>query len=120
MDCPSCGHPNPATARFCGSCAAPLTGASRCPSCSALNPPGQRFCNACAQALPEGEAAPQIGDAAAPPPPRTHPPAHLAEKIRAGRTNPEGERKQATALCAVGMGSTDIAAQSVREERQQI
>ena len=120
MDCPSCGHPNPATARFCGSCAAPLTGASRCPSCGALNPPGQRFCNACAQALPEGEAAPVIGDAAAPPRPRTHPPEHLAEKIRAGRTTLEGERKQVTVLFADVMGSMELAEQSDPEEWQRI
>jgi class 3 adenylate cyclase/tetratricopeptide (TPR) repeat protein len=117
MDCPSCGYPNPAAARFCGSCAAPLTGSSRCPSCGASNPPEQRFCNACAQPLVEGEAAPLVGDAAAS---RAHPPEHLAEKIRAGRTALEGERKQVTVLFADVMGSMDLAEQSDAEEWRRI
>src|SRR6266511_1053580 len=60
MDCPNCGHPNPSGARFCGSCATPLTGAFPCPSCGASNPAGQRFCNACGEELSAavGEAAP--------------------------------------------------------------
>jgi class 3 adenylate cyclase/tetratricopeptide (TPR) repeat protein len=111
MDCPSCGHPNAAAARFCGSCAAPLTGSTRCPSCGASNPAGQRFCNSCAQELAEGGAAP-----AAAPDPRTHPPEHLAEKIRAGRATLEGERKQVTVLFADVMGSMELAEQTDPEQ----
>jgi class 3 adenylate cyclase len=120
MDCSSCGHPNPVAARFCGSCAVPLAGSSRCPSCGASNPPGQRFCNACAQALAEGEAAPVIGEAAAAPDPRTRPPEHLAEKIRAGRATLEGERKQVTVLFADVMGSMELAEQSDPEQWRRI
>jgi class 3 adenylate cyclase/tetratricopeptide (TPR) repeat protein len=118
MDCPSCGHPNAAAARFCGSCATPLTGSSRCPSCGASNPAGQRFCNACAQELLA--AAPAIGEAAAAPDPRTHPPEHLAEKIRAGRATLEGERKQVTVLFADVMGSMELAEQSDPEKWRRI
>jgi class 3 adenylate cyclase len=118
MDCPSCGHPNAAAARFCGSCATPLTDSSRCPSCGASNPAGQRFCNACAQELVA--AAPAIGETAAPPDPRAHPPEHLAEKIRAGRASLEGERKQVTVLFADVMGSMELAEQSDPEQWRSI
>jgi class 3 adenylate cyclase/tetratricopeptide (TPR) repeat protein len=118
MDCPSCGHPNPAAARFCGSCATPLTGSSRCPSCGAANPAGQRFCNACAQELVA--AAPAIGEAGAPPDSRHHPPEHLAEKIRAGRAVLEGERKQVTVLFADVIGSMELAEESDPEEWRRI
>src|SRR5439155_23932425 len=116
MDCPSSGHPTPAAARFCGSWAAPLTGSSRCPSCGASNPPGQRFCNACAQPLANGDPTPLAGDPALAADPRSHPPEHLAEKIRANRGALEGERKQATVLFADGMGSMELAEQSDPEE----
>ena len=49
MNCPSCAHANPETARFCNACGVAL--ASRCPGCGADNPPGARFCNACGTAL---------------------------------------------------------------------
>src|SRR4051794_20703711 len=102
MDCPTCGHPNPSGARFCGSCAAPLTDALPCPSCGASNPPGQAFCNACGQELtaePE-VAAPASGRGPGPPNRRSHVPEHIAEKIRGGRGALEGERKQVTVLFA--------------------
>ncbi len=117
MDCPSCGHPNLAAARFCGSCAAPLAGLSRCPSCGASNPAGQRFCNACAQELVA--AAGKVAPATAPDS-RSHLPEHLAEKIRAGRTALEGERKQVTVLFADVMGSMELAEQSDPEEWRRI
>ena len=122
MDCPTCGHPNPSEARFCGSCATPLTAASPCPSCGASNPAGQKFCNACGQELaaPAGEAAPAIGGPAARPTSRSHVPEHLAEKIRAGRGALEGERKQVTVLFADVMGSMELAERSDPEEWRQI
>ena len=107
MDCPSCGHPNPAGARFCGSCAAPLAGPSLCPSCGASNPAGQRFCNACAQALTAPDR-------------RSYTPEHLADKIRAGRAALEGERKQVTVLFADVMGSMELAERSDPEEWRRI
>src|SRR6059036_1541642 len=99
MDCPSCGHPNPSEAQFCGSCATALLAASPCPSCGASNPTGQKFCNACGQNLtaPAREPARAIGGRAASPD-LSHVPEHLAEKIRAGQGALEGERKQVTVM----------------------
>src|SRR5687768_16864741 len=104
MQCASCGHENPAEARFCGSCAAPLSGSSPCPSCGASNPAGQTFCNGCGRALP----------AAADP--RSYTPEHLADKIRAARGALEGERKQVTVLFADVMSSMELAERSDPEE----
>jgi class 3 adenylate cyclase/tetratricopeptide (TPR) repeat protein len=52
----------------------------------------------------------------APPEPPSRPPAHLAEKIRAGREALEGERKQVTVLFSDVMGSMELAEQSDPEE----
>ena len=101
MECASCGHSNPAGARYCGSCATPLSRLSGCPTCGASNPAGQAFCNACGEAL---------GDAgAAPADPRAYRPDHLLEKIRASRHAVEGERKQVTVLFADVVGSMELA-----------
>jgi class 3 adenylate cyclase/tetratricopeptide (TPR) repeat protein len=108
MDCPGCGRPNPSNARFCGNCAAPLLVEWRCSDCGAENPGGQRFCNAC------GEAAAEPAD------PRSHVPEHLAEKILAGRSTLEGERKHVTVLFADVMGSMDLAEQQDPEAWRQI
>ena len=118
MNCPSCGHPNAAAARFCGSCASPLAGSSRCPSCGAANPAGQRFCNACGKELgaTAGEAAPAAGTPPAPPDRHSDVPQHLAEKIRADRGALEGERKQVTVLFADVMGSMELSERSDPEE----
>ncbi len=48
--CPSCGGANPATNRFCGECAQPLSVA--CPACKAANPRAAPFCGQCGQPLP--------------------------------------------------------------------
>jgi class 3 adenylate cyclase/tetratricopeptide (TPR) repeat protein len=109
MDCPSCGHVNREGARFCAQCAAPLFDTVTCPSCGTVNPPAARHCDSCGQAL--ADAAP----IAAP-----HPPEHLAEKIRAGRTALEGERKQVTVLFADVIGSMELAEESDPEEWRRI
>jgi class 3 adenylate cyclase/tetratricopeptide (TPR) repeat protein len=122
MDCPGCGHPNPSEARFCGNCAASLLVAWRCSDCGAENPAGQRFCNACGQAMaaPRDAAASEHREPVALPDHRSHVPEHLAEKIRAGRTAVEGERKQVTVLFADVMGSMDLAEQQDPEKWRQI
>jgi len=118
MDCPACGHTNRSTARFCGNCAAPLTGDLSCPSCGASNPARQRFCDACGTALhgDSGSAATALAAAAAAPPI----PSHLADKIRAGRDTVEDERKQVTVLFADVMGSMELAERVDPEEWQAI
>ena len=45
MPCARCDADNPAGARFCSACGAPLQAA--CPSCGAALQDGQRFCNGC-------------------------------------------------------------------------
>lgn len=61
--CPSCGHPNHDSAKFCEECAEPLTAPPvspptpadepliRCPSCDHPNDDSARFCEACAAPL---------------------------------------------------------------------
>ena len=122
MDCPACGHPNPAGARFCGACATPLADAIGCPECGARNPREQRFCNACGSALAAGgEApAPAAGGPAPVADPRSLTPDHLVEKIRASRASLEGERKQVTVLFADVMGSMELAERSDPEEWRRI
>ena len=55
--CPSCGTPNPAVARFCMSCATPLSERS-CAACSSPLPAGARFCPTCGAAAPAAEEQP--------------------------------------------------------------
>jgi class 3 adenylate cyclase/tetratricopeptide (TPR) repeat protein len=121
MDCPSCGHPNPSGARFCGNCAALVAASVQCPGCGASNPSDQRFCNDCGEALSRaaGEASP-TGVAIEPPNPRAYTPDHLAEKIRAARSGLEGEHKQVTVLFADVMGSMELAERIDPEEWRRI
>jgi len=44
MQCPSCGHENESTARFCLDCGQRLE--ITCPGCSKSLPPQARFCDA--------------------------------------------------------------------------
>ncbi|MDX6632122.1 MAG: hypothetical protein QOG26_127 [Solirubrobacterales bacterium] len=79
-----------------------------CPACGHDNPSESRFCNSCGQPLAGGEG------------PRPDVPAHLAEKIRAGRSALEGERKQVTVLFADVMSSMELAEQTDSEAWRQI
>ena len=47
--CTSCATDQPAGARFCNHCGAPM--AASCPVCGALAPPGSNFCNTCGTRL---------------------------------------------------------------------
>ena len=114
MNCPSCGHQNREGARFCAGCGTSLVDTITCPSCGASHTPATRFCDSCGHAL-DGT------DPAVPEPdPRSYTPDHLAEKIRAGRGDLEGERKQVTVLFADVMGSMELAEQSDPEEWRRI
>jgi class 3 adenylate cyclase/tetratricopeptide (TPR) repeat protein len=89
MKCSRCQVDNPAGARFCGECAAPL--AALCHGCGAANPSDSRFCGQCAAPLrPHVKPAPTL---VAPPP-------HLAEKILTSQASLVGERKTVTILFA--------------------
>jgi serine/threonine protein kinase len=52
MRCPSCGHENQPTARFCDQCATEL--GQTCASCHTQNEPGARFCRQCREPLGSG------------------------------------------------------------------
>jgi predicted ATPase/class 3 adenylate cyclase len=54
-DCPTCGHTNPASAKFCNGCGAALVG--NCPACGTSNAPLARFCSECGQPLGESRSA---------------------------------------------------------------
>jgi DNA-directed RNA polymerase subunit M/transcription elongation factor TFIIS len=49
--CPSCGHKNPESVKFCQECGASLAAADprRCASCGAELKPGTRFCGECGE-----------------------------------------------------------------------
>ena len=79
MDCPSCGHANPAAVKFCGECGTVLVAESVCAGCGTANPPSTKFCHECGGSLAGGK--PTSGTAQ--PPPR--PP--LPTAFAAGRYN---------------------------------
>ena len=94
MICGGCARDNPAAARFCGGCGAPLE--ARCPACQSPNPPDNRFCHKCGASLE------------APVSPRTYTPKHLAEKILTSASALQGERKQVTVLFVDVSGFTSL------------
>ncbi len=109
MDCPSCGHGNRETARFCGECTAPLAREMECPECGTANPAGQKFCDNCTHPLAAEGAAPARD-------PLSYTPKHLADKILQSKSALEGERKQVTVLFADVKGSMELAEQLDPEE----
>ncbi|MBW2493627.1 MAG: AAA family ATPase [Deltaproteobacteria bacterium] len=102
MNCLSCEHLNPETARFCNRCGTALE--ISCNSCSQSNPPASRFCNHCGSSLAE-----PVAEGA--PTPRDYTPKHLAERILRQKAALEGERKHVTVLFADLANSTELAAQ---------
>jgi hypothetical protein len=103
--CPHCRHENPAGAKFCEECAAPLV--PRCAGCGHPLSPTAKFCPECAH--PAGIVP------SAPPPvrfgsPESYTPRHLAEKILTSKSALEGERKQVTVLFADLKGSMELLA----------
>ncbi len=91
MNCPSCGHENPESDRFCGGCGTALERV--CASCEHRNPPGHRFCGGCGNPLDASSAPPERE-------PRAYTPKHLADKILQSKSAIEGERKRVTVLFA--------------------
>ncbi|HYL60346.1 MAG TPA: adenylate/guanylate cyclase domain-containing protein, partial [Candidatus Acidoferrales bacterium] len=93
--CSKCGFENPAAAKFCSECAAPM--AAKCPRCGASNQPGAKFCNECAAALAPASTVSQ-------PAPAVRVTAEQPDSSAAL----EGERKTVTALFADIKGSMDL------------
>jgi predicted ATPase/class 3 adenylate cyclase len=83
MSCAACGTENPAGARFCMSCGAPVE--QRCPNCGTAAPPEARFCMSCGGRL---DAPGQVGPAP---------------------DRPPEERRQVTVLFADLSGYTSVA-----------
>ncbi len=98
MPCSSCGHENPARARFCLECGAPL--ALPCPRCGADLPATAKFCPECGAPAAQGESVPR-------PPARPSPDSDV--------TFP-GERRQLTVLFCDLVGSTPLSQQLDAEE----
>lgn len=59
--CPSCGHMNPAGAKFCQECGTKLETGIRCPSCGHINPAGAKFCQECGTKLGGAAHCPNCG-----------------------------------------------------------
>jgi class 3 adenylate cyclase/tetratricopeptide (TPR) repeat protein len=112
MQCPRCRHEAPASARFCGECAAPL--GRTCPACRSLNAPANAYCTGCGASLGE----PGAGQAA--PDPHEYTPKYLAERIIHTREALEGERKQVTVLFADLRGSLEILADRDPEDARRL
>ena len=100
MQCAACQRANPADARFCNACGAPLM--LDCRACARANPPDARFCNGCGARL----SAPSAG---APEAPRSYTPPHLAERILRTRGAIEGERKHVAVVFCDLADSTPVA-----------
>ena len=100
INCSACRAENPVEAKFCGSCGAAL-GAS-CPTCAHLNAPGTRFCIECGGPLATAALTPDFSS------PERYTPPLLADKIRAHRSEIEGERKQITVMFTDVVGFTRI------------
>ena len=102
MDCPTCQHPNPDDASFCGECGKTLARERSCSSCGRRNPGLQRFCHGCGAELVDAPQIPEERD------PLSYTPKHLADKILQSKSALEGERKQVSVLFADIKGSMDL------------
>ena len=100
--CPACGGANPVDAKFCATCGKGLI--AECPSCGHHNPPGAGFCTECGARMSTTGHEERFAS------PQRYTPDELAQKIRAGRSEFEGERKLITAMFADVAGFTQTAA----------
>jgi class 3 adenylate cyclase/tetratricopeptide (TPR) repeat protein len=112
MKCPQCDHPNPAAARFCEQCAAPVGQA--CTNCGTRVPSDAKFCPQCGFSLKPVADDPRFAS------PRQYTPQHLANKILTSKVALEGGRKQVTVLFADIKGSMELLADLDPEDAQKL
>ena len=114
MECPSCRHDSPPSARFCSQCGQHLLLA--CPNCGARSDGATPFCSVCGE--------PNAGAARS----TTRPTATVASyglgslsgRILPPTVNPEGERKHVTVLFADVKASMELISDRDPEEAGQL
>ena len=107
MNCSSCGHSHPDSAKFCPACGAGV--AAHCGACGAELLRAANFCAECGAAA---SSAKQVTEKERPlRDVRSYTPKHLADKILQAKSALEGERKQVTVLFADVKGSMELAGQ---------
>jgi class 3 adenylate cyclase/tetratricopeptide (TPR) repeat protein len=114
MKCPKCRFENPEGSKFCLECGSKME--LLCPQCGKALPIAAKFCNECGHDLREPHKAPSIDLDQ----PRSYTPKHLADKILAGRSSIEGERKLVTVLFADVGNYTSISEKVDPEEIHRI
>jgi class 3 adenylate cyclase/tetratricopeptide (TPR) repeat protein len=112
MKCVTCGHENPAEAKFCEQCAASV--AQACASCGSRVSSDAKFCAQCGHPLKHVADDPRFAS------PKHYTPQHLADKILTSRLAFEGERKQVTVLFADIKGSMELLADLDLEDAQKL
>ena len=116
MKCPGCQSENPADAKFCIDCGAPME--LPCPSCGAATPAQGRFCKECGHNLTLPSESPpkdlsfdeKIAKI------QCYLPEGLTEKILSQRDRIEGERKQVTVMFCDMEGFTSLTERRGPEE----
>src|SRR5262247_4178827 len=113
VSCSRCRTDNPAGAKFCLECGAPLK--ARCEHCGAALSPAAKLCSQCSQPVRR-----TTGGASRFASPDSYTPRHLVEKILTSRSALEGERKQVTVLFADLKGSMELVADRDPEEAREL
>ncbi len=116
MHCASCGAENPAGAKFCIECAAPLQ--KRCPSCGTENPPRAKFCSECATPLVTEVPGPK---SQIPSREESGVEKSLESRVRSlGSRQDAAERRQLTVMFCDLVGSTPLAERLDPEELREV
>jgi class 3 adenylate cyclase/tetratricopeptide (TPR) repeat protein len=117
MECRKCLSKNPAAAKFCIECGAPME--YSCHNCGTVTPLTGRFCMGCGSKLAEVKpfAASSLPNYTTP---RSYTPKFLVEKILTTRSAIEGERKLVTVLFADVADFTAISEKLDPEDVHQI